>query len=70
MRRPLWLPFSFFLKMYTKIIERHPLQIGRGILARATSVAALALAPKTWSIFKKNHVKNVSIYRAKNRQKH
>ena len=76
MRRPLRLPFSFFLKMYTKIIERHPLQIGRGILARATSVAALAPAPKPGRFLKKTmsktlaftapkFAKNVSIYRAR-----
>ena len=66
----------FFLKMYTKIIERHPLQIGRGILARATSVAALAPAPKPGRFLKKTmsktlaftapkSAKNVSIYRAR-----
>ena len=46
--------------MHTKIIERHPLALGRGILHRASSVAALALTPKTDRFFRKKIKKNVA----------
>ena len=46
--------------MHTKIIERHPLALGRGILHRASSVAALALTPKTDRFFRKNIKKTVA----------
>ena len=54
MRRPIQLQV---FEMHTKIIKCHPIKLDRGILDRASSLAALARTPKP-GFFKKNPWQN------------